>query len=96
MPALTAEKLEKILDDKLRPLREQLKQALESISSLHTKYDNIKETVTRLEKDKTALAEENASLRAQVLSITNDLKQAKKSLNDLEQHWGFSLSRNPK
>ena len=36
--------------------------------------------VTQLEKDKTALAEENASLRAQVLIITNDLKQAKKSL----------------
>ena len=45
MPALTADKLEKILDDKLRPLSEQLKQALESISTLHTKYDNIKETV---------------------------------------------------
>ena len=29
--------------------------------------------------------EENASLRTQILSITNDLKQAKKSLNDLEQ-----------
>ena len=96
MPALTADKLEKILDDKVCPLSEQLKQALESISTLHTKYDNIKETVTQLEKDKTALAEANASLRAQVLSITNDLKQAKKSLNDLEQDWGFSLSRNQK
>ena len=96
MPALTADKLEKILDDKVCPLSEQLKQALESISTLHTKYDNIKETVTQLEKDKTALAEVNASLRAQVLSITNDLKQAKKSLNDLEQDWGFSLSRNQK
>ena len=41
MPALTADKLEKILDDKLRRLSEQLKQALESISTLHTKYDNI-------------------------------------------------------
>ena len=46
MPALTAEKLERILDDKLRPLSEQLEQALESISTLHTKYDNITETVT--------------------------------------------------
>ena len=39
MPALTSEKLEKILDEKLRPisdLSEQLKQALESISSLNT------------------------------------------------------------
>ena len=40
MPALTSEKLEKILDGKLRSindLSEQLKQALESISSLNTK-----------------------------------------------------------
>ena len=39
MPALTLQKLEKILDEKLRPisdLSEQLKQALESISSLNT------------------------------------------------------------
>ena len=42
-------------------------------------------TLSQLEKDKTALVEENASLRTQILSITNDLKQAKKSLNKLEQ-----------
>ena len=44
MPALTSEKLEKILDEKLCPisgLGEQLKQALGSISSLNTKYENI-------------------------------------------------------
>ena len=43
-------------------------------------------TLSQLEKDKTALVEENASLRTQVLSITNDLKQAKKSVNDLEHY----------
>ena len=43
-------------------------------------------TLPQLEKDKTALVEENASPRTQVLSITNDLKEAKKSLNDLEQY----------
>ena len=43
-------------------------------------------TLSQLEKDKTALVEENASLRTQILSITNDLKQAKKSLNELEQY----------
>ena len=43
-------------------------------------------TLPQLEKDKTALVEENASPRTQVLSITNDVKQAKKSLNDLEQY----------
>ena len=44
-------------------------------------------TLSQLEKDKTALVEENGSLRTQVLSITKDLKQAKKSLNDLEQSY---------
>ena len=90
MPALTLEKLEKILDEKLRPisgLSEQLKQALESISSLNTKHENILVTLSHLEKDKTALVEENASLRIQVLSITNDLKQAKKYFNDLQQSY---------
>ena len=86
MPNLTTEKLEEILDDKLHPLNEQLKQALESISSLNTKCQNIQETLTQLEKDKKALLEENASLKAQVLSATNDLNQVKRSLNDLEQY----------
>ena len=57
---------------------------LESISSFNTKYDNIQVTLSQLEKDKTALVEEIASLRTQILSITNDLKQAKMPLNDLE------------
>ena len=90
MPALTSEKLEKILDEKLRPISdlcEQLKQVLESISQLNSKYENILVTLSQLEKDKTALVEENANLRTQVLSITNDLKKAKKSLNDLEQSY---------
>ena len=83
MPALTSEKLEKILDEKLRPisdLSEQLEQALGSISSLNTTYDNILVTLSQLKKDKTALVEENASLRTQVLSIINDLKQVKSLL----------------
>ena len=68
MPALASEKLEKILDEKLCPisdLSEQLKlpgEALKSISSLNTKYENILVTLSQLEKDKTALVEENASL----------------------------------
>ena len=43
-------------------------------------------TLSQLEKVKAALVEETASLRTQILSITNDLKQAKKSLNELEQY----------
>lgn len=73
MPNLTTEKLEKSLDDKLHPLREQFKQVSESISLLNKKYENIQETLTKLEKDKMALLEENASLKAfQSLSTAND------------------------
>ena len=89
MPALTSEKVEEFLDGKLRlisDLTEQLKQALESISSLNTEYDTILVTLLQLGKDKTALVGENASLKTQVLGITNNLKQAKKSLNDLDQY----------
>ena len=46
-------------------LSEQLKlpgEALESIYSLNTKYENILVTLSPLEKDKTAFVEENASL----------------------------------
>ena len=86
MPNLTTEKLEKSLDDKLHPLSEQFKQVLESISLLNKKYENIQETLTKLEKDKMALLEENARHKAQSLSIANDLMQVKKSLNDSEQY----------
>ena len=73
MPNLTTEKLEKSLDDKLHPLSEQFKQVLESISLLNKKYENIQETLKKLEKDKMALLEENASLKAfQSLSTAND------------------------
>ena len=86
MPNLTSENPEKSLDDKLRPLSEQFKQGLDSISLLNKKYENIQETLTKLEKDKMALLEENARHKAQPLSIANDLMQVKKSLNDSEQY----------
>lgn len=41
---------------------------------LCTKYENIQDTLMKLERDKKALSEENASFRAQVLSNANDLK----------------------
>ena len=77
MPALTSEKVEEFLDGKLRlisDLTEQLKQALESISSLNTEYDTILVTLLQLGKDKTAFVRENASLKTPVLGITNNLK----------------------
>lgn len=53
---------------------EKLKQALKSVSSLNTKYENIQETQTKLEKDKEAISKENGSLKAQALSTANYLK----------------------
>ena len=86
MPNLTTENPEKSLDDKLCPLSEQFKQGLESIFLLNKNIKNIQETLTKLEKDKMVLLEENASLEAQSSSTANDLKQVKKSLNDSEQY----------
>ena len=86
MPNLTTENPEKSLDDKLCLLSEQFKQGLESIFLLNKNIKNIQETLTKLEKDKMALLEENASHKVQSLSTANDLKQVKKSLNDSEQY----------
>ena len=86
MPNLTTEKLEKILDEKLSPLSEQLKEALAMVKSLNTKYEKLEETLVVLQEENKALKEEHASLKAQVLSSANDLKSVQKSLNDLEQY----------
>ena len=86
MPTLTTEKLEKILNEKLNPLSEQLKEALAMVNSLNTKYDKMEETLVVLQEENKALKEEHASLKAQVLSSANDLKSVQKSLNDLEQY----------
>lgn len=86
MPNLTTEKLEKILDEKLSPLSEQLKEALAMVKSLNTKYEKMEETLVVLQEENKELKEEHASLTAQVLSSANDLKSVQKSLNDLEQY----------
>lgn len=82
MPNLTTEKLEKILDEKLSPLSEQLKEALAMVKSLNTEYEKMEETLVVLQEENKALKEEHASLKAQVLSSANDLKSVQKSLND--------------
>ena len=86
MPNLTTEKLEKILDEKLSPLSEQLKEALAMVKSLNTKYEKLEETLVVLQEENKALKEEHASLKDQVLISANDLKSVQKSLNDLEQY----------
>lgn len=44
MPNITKGKLERILDEKLSPLSEQLKEALATVKLLTTKYEKIEET----------------------------------------------------
>ena len=45
MPNLSTEKLEKILDEKLGLLSEQLKEALAMVKSLSTKYEKMEESL---------------------------------------------------
>ena len=86
MPNLTAEKLEKISDEKLCPLSEQLQEALATVKSLNTKCEKMEEALTALQEINKALQQEYVSIKAQVLSSANDLKLAQKCLNDLEQY----------
>ncbi|XP_067020714.1 uncharacterized protein [Acropora muricata] len=86
MPNLSTERLEKILDEKLGPLSEQLKEALAMVKSLSTKYEKMEESLGALQEENEVLKEEYASLKSQLLSSANDLKSVQKSLNDLEQY----------
>ena len=94
MPNLSTEKLEKILDEKLVPLSEHLKEALAMVKSLSTKYEKMEESLGALQEENEVLKEEYASLKSQLLSSANDLKSVQKSLNDLEQCTRIRLSRN--
>ena len=86
MPNLSMEKLEKILDEKLGPLSEELKEALAMLKSLSTKYEKMEESLGALQEENEVLKEEYASLKSQLLSSANDLKSVQKSFNDLEQY----------
>ena len=85
MPNLSTQKLAKILDEKLGPLSEQLKEALATVKLLGTKYKKMEESLGALQEENKVFKEEYASLKSQLLSSANDLKSVQKSLNDLEQ-----------
>ena len=78
--------LEKILNEKLNPLSEQLKKALAMVKMLNTKIELMEDTFRTLQEENKALKQEQVSLKAQVLRSANDLKLVQKSLNDLEQY----------
>ena len=89
MSNLTVEKLGEILEEKLRkviqPLSKQIEDAMQSVNALNTKYDQIVKTLKDLDKAKDKQIVENASLKAEILKSSNEVKFLKKSLNDLEQ-----------
>ena len=82
MPNITTERLEKILDEKLNPLSEQLKEALATVKTLNTKIEQMEDTFGMLQEENKALKQEQVSLKAQVLRSANDLKLVQKSIND--------------
>ena len=80
MPNITTERLEKILDEKLNPLSEQLKEALATVKTLNTKIEQMEDTFGMLQEENKALKQEQVSLKAQVLRSANDLKLVQNSL----------------
>ena len=82
MPNITTERLKKILDEKLNPLSEQLKEALATVKTLNTKIEQMEDTFGMLQEENKALKQEQVSLKAQVLRSANDLKLVQKSIND--------------
>ena len=80
MSNLTVEKLEEILEEKLRkviqPLSKQIKDPMQSVNS---KYDQIAKTLKDLDEAKDELILENASLKAEILKSSNEVKFLKKS-----------------
>ena len=86
MPNITTERLKKILDEKLNPLSEQLKEALATVKTLNTKIEQMEDTFGMLQEENKALKQEQVSLKAQVLRSANDLKLVQKSINDLEEY----------
>ena len=86
MPNITTERLEKILDEKLNPLSEQLKEALATVKTLNTKIEQMEDTFGTLQEENKALKQEQVSLKAQVLRSANDLKLVQKSINDLQEY----------
>ena len=78
MSNLTVEKLEEILEEKLRkviqPPSKQIDDAMQSVNALNTKYDQIVKTLKDLDEAKDKQMMENASLKAEILKSSNEVK----------------------
>ena len=92
--SLTIEKFEALLDKKfsefealaLTPIRESIDSVKASLLFLSSQYADISKSVKNLSERNKVLQVENASLRSQLLTMTNDINQQKDSLNDFEQY----------
>ena len=91
MPNITTERLEKILDEKLNPLSEQLKEALATVKTLNTKIEQTEDTFGMLQEENKALKQEQVSLKAQVLRSANDLKLEQYTRRDCLEIRGIPL-----
>ena len=92
--SLTIEKFEALLDKKfsefealaLTPIRESIDSVKASLHFLSSQYDDLSKSVKDLSERNKVLQVENASLRSQLLTMTNDINQQKDALNDYEQY----------
>ena len=92
--SLTIEKFEVLLDKKfsefealaLTPIQESIDSVKASLHFLSSQYDDLSKSVKDLSERNKVLQVENASLRLQLLTMTNDINQQKDALNDYEQY----------
>ena len=91
--SLTIEKFEALLDKKfsefealaLTPIQESIDSVKASLHFLSSQYDDLSKSVKDLSERNKVLQVENASLRSQLLTMTNDINQ-QDALNDYEQY----------
>ena len=79
MSNLTVEKLEEILEEKLRkviqPLNKQIEDAMQSVNALNTKYDQIVKTLKDIDKAKDKQMVENASFSRNLATIWSNTRE---------------------
>lgn len=93
MSAVTLEQLKEVLDEKLRPLREEvsdlrteLNDATAFLNLANQKYEEILKQHKKHEQDHNDICAENSILRSTVQTLEQRLNQVKDELNDTNQY----------
>ena len=84
--AVPLEALESILDRKLKPVTDQLQSLTESVQFISDKYDEVIKEVGSLQSKTDTVTQENKQLKAEVLSLKNNMEIQKEVINSLEQY----------